>query len=153
MYTFLFSQHNPCAQLRLNMVHHIGRRGARPRPVVNNNLQQFICMVMSYSKQLNSTPFSMSEQLPPSVHERRTAQIPQIIKLCNKAQSQNISADIKLVKDKFIVNNKLKSDTFESNPVKYVTPTEDVITFDTIQHSNHIGGFLLVFKITLLIAK
>ena len=121
------------------MVHCIGQRGTRPRPVVASfTTQQGMCMVMSYSKQLKSTPFSISEQLPPSVHEWRTAQIPQMIKLRNEAQSKNVSADIKLVKDKLIVNNKLKSDTFESNPVKYVTPTEDDISFDTIQHSTRI---------------
>ena len=95
-------------------------------------------MVMSYYKQLKSTPFSMSEQLPSSVRERRTAQIPQMVKLRNEAQSKNVPANIKLIKDKLIVNNKLKSDMFESNPVKYVTPTEDVISFDTIQHSSRI---------------
>ena len=108
--TFLFSKQNPCAEVRLDMVHCIGQRGTRPRPVVASfTTQQGMCMVKSYSKQLNSTPFSMSEQLLSSVHERKIAQIPQMVKVHNEAQSKNIPATIKLVKDKLIVNNKLKS--------------------------------------------
>ena len=132
----LFSRDNPSAPVRIDISHRIGQKGGKPRPVVVSFVtQQGKDLVLSHSKSLKSTPFAISEQLPPSVHERRTAQISKMIKLRQEAKDSSSSDSIKLVKDKLIVNNKVNTQAFESNPIKFSTPTDDVLSFDAIQHS------------------
>ena len=58
-----------------------------------------------------------------------------MIKLRQEAKDSSSSDSIKLVKDKLILNNKVNTQGFESNPLKFSTPTDDVLRFDAIQHS------------------
>ena len=69
-----FSRDNPSAPVRIDISHHIGQKGSKPRPVVMSFVtQQGKDLVLSHSKSLKiHTFFSISEQLPPSVRERGT---------------------------------------------------------------------------------
>ena len=103
-------------------------------------------IVLSHSKKLRSTPFAISEQLPSSVRERRAAQIPSMIKLRQDAKDNNSPATIKLVKDKLVVNGKVNTQAFESNPIKYMTQSENVLRFDAIQHSARMNVNKSIFQ-------
>ena len=132
----LFSKTNPGAEIRIDVAHRIGQKGAKPRPiVVSFTTQQGRNMVLSYTKNLKATQFAMSEQLPATIRERRTAQIPLMVKMRDEARRNNSSASIRLVKDKLYVNNNIISDHFEANPLNYHVATNNVIDNDLIKHS------------------
>lgn len=132
----MFSRENPCGPVRIDIAHRMGRKGSKPRPlVVAFVTQQGKDIVLSHSRKLRSTPFALSEQLPSSVRERRMAQVPTMTKLRQEAKDSDSPASIKLVKDKLIVNDEVSTQVFESNPIKFTTPTEDVLAYDAIQHS------------------
>ena len=131
----IFSKNNVEADIRIDVAHRMGKKGNKPRPIiVSFTTQQGKITAMSYSKNLKASPYAISEQLPASVRERRTAQIPLMTKMRQEAQKNNSSANIKLVKDKLFVNNQLIKGKFESNCLDHIT-TSDAIDYNHIEHT------------------
>ena len=131
----LFSKTNPGGEVRVDIAHRIGQQGPKPRPFVIAFVTQHARnIVLAHGKFLkNSSPFSISEQLPAVVCERRNAQVP-LLKEMQNYSKQNI----KLVKDKLIIDSKVKRDVFESKPLEYITGFSTSINNEIIQHSSSI---------------
>ena len=120
----------------MDIVHCIGQRRDRTRPVVVSFVtQQGRDLVLSHSKKLEESPYSMSEQLPASVRDKRSAQIPLMMQLRNETKHTSV----KLVKGKLLINNKVTKQAFEANPVKITTPSDEAIDFNVINHSDHVN--------------
>ena len=131
----IFSKNNIETDITIDVAHRMGQKGSKPRPIiVSFTTQQGKITTMSYSKNLKASPCAISEQLPASVPERRTAQIPLMVKMRQEAQKNNSSANIKLVKDKLFVNNQPIKGKFESNRLDHITTT-DAIDYNHIQHT------------------
>ena len=74
-------------EVRVDIEHRIGQRKAKPRPlVVSFVTRRGRDIILSHAKNLKSTPYAVTEQLPPSIREQRTAQIPSLIKLRKEAK-------------------------------------------------------------------
>ena len=73
--------------MRVDIAHHIGQRVPKPRPVVIAFVltQHAHNIVLAHGKLLKSSPFSISEQLPAVVHERKNAQVLPLKEMCNEA--------------------------------------------------------------------
>ena len=143
----IFSKENPSAPIRADVIHRIGQRKEKPRPVIVAFVtQQGRDIVLSRSKQLKESPYSMSEQLPPSVREKRAAQIPLMVKLRSEAAKTSSPTSVKLIKDKLFVNNEVTTEAFEANPVKITTPSDEAIHFNAITHSDRVNVKNSVFQ-------
>ena len=93
-------------------------------------------LVLTYAKNLKQSPFAISEHLPVSVRERRSAQIPLLIEKRNEAKKNHTSTRVKLVADKLIVNSNVSKDAFELNPLDTTMPASDPIPLETLLHSS-----------------
>ena len=101
--------------MRVDIAHRIGQRGLKPRPVgivfVTQHAQN---IVLAHENFLKYSPFSISEQLPAVVCEIRNAQVPLLKEMRNEARQNDSKENIKLVKDKLLIDSKVKCDSFES---------------------------------------
>ena len=95
-------------------------------------------MVITYGKNLRGTRFAISEQLPPSTREKRAAQIPLLTELRSKAVKEKTGERVKLIKDKIIVNSKIKNEVFEKNPLNMMVACGEPVKFDNLVHSETI---------------
>ena len=131
-----FSKNNLSGEVRVDIAHRIGQRKAKPRPlVVSFVTRRGRDIILSQAKNLKSTPYAVTEQLPPSVRERRTAQIPSLIKLRNEAKADGKKRDIRLIKDKLIVDSKVNSDSFHKSPIDFTLPVQDSVDIANLTHS------------------
>ena len=130
----IFSCENPSANIRIDVAHRIGVKGNKPRPVVVSfTTRRGRDVVLSCARHLQSTPYSISEQLPKMMRERRTAQIPFLTSVRKEARETGSNAKAILSKDKLFINGTRKTDSFESNPLKYITVDSAPISYDQIQ--------------------
>ena len=143
----LFSKTNPGGEVRVDIAHRIGQRGPKPRPVVVAFVTQHTRnTVLDHGKFLKSSPFCISEQLPAVVHERRNAQVPLLKEMHNEARQNDSKQNIKLVKDKLLIDSKVKCDVFESKPLEYITGSSVSIKNENIQHSSSLTVKKSVFQ-------
>ena len=76
---------------------------------------------MSHSRNLSGSHFSISDQLPKSMQERRLCQLSDFKRLRNEKGNSKV----KLIRDKLIVDGKLVDPCLEKNPVKPATAPLD----------------------------
>ena len=132
----IFSTKNPGGEIRVDVAHRIGQRKSKARPLIVKFLtQRGRDIVFTYAKQLKSTPYAMSEQFPPSVREKRAAQVPVLIEERRTARESKKDSSIKLVKYKLLIDSKVNMNTFEKRPLDYSRSTGDPICFDHMFHS------------------
>ena len=135
----LFSKKNPSGEIRVDISHRIGQKGrgdGKPRPIIVKFLShRGRDIVLSYAKALKATPFAVSEQIPPSAREKRSAQIPVMIEMRERAKQEKSDVNIRLVRDKLIVNSKVTTENLEKNPIDYTTSTGQPISYANMQHS------------------
>ena len=113
-----YSRQNPTGEIRVDIAHRIGKKSNKPRAIVTRFVTQ--CgrdMVLKKGHLLKGSPYGLSEQLPSDTRQRRTAQIPTLTALRREAREKNSQDNIKLIKDKMIINNKVQSEVFEKNPI------------------------------------
>ena len=135
--TFLFSSANPFGDIRVDVAHRVGVKSYRPRSMIVKFMShRGRDLVLTYAKNLKQSPFAISEHLPVSVRERRSAQIPLLIEKRNEAKKNHTSTRVKLVADKLIVNSNVSKDAFELNPLDTTMPASDPIPLETLLHSS-----------------
>ena len=133
----LYSKNNLGGEIRVDVAHRIGQKRSNPRPLIAKFVtQRGRDVVFSYAKQLKSTPYALSEQLPPSTREKRSAQIPTLIELRKEARLHHKDSNIKLIKDKLLIDSKVNRDAFEVKPLDYTTSAGEPISFDHMLHSS-----------------
>ena len=131
-----FSKNNFSGEIRVDIAHRIGQRKVKPRPlVVSFVTRRGRDIILSHAQNLKSTPYAVTEQHPPSVRERRTAQIPSLIKLRNEAKADGKESNIRLIKDKLIVDSKVNSESFHKNPIDFTLPVQDSVDIANLTHS------------------
>ena len=148
--TYLFSPTNPLGDIRIDVAHWIGKRNAKPRPL----LVRFMShrsrdIVLSFSKNLRQSPLAISEHLPHTVKEKRAAQVPMLIKLREEAKAQGTDTRVKLVADKLMVNSVINMEAFEKNRLDSSLSVGPPISLDNMAHSNPITLKGSVFQVHL----
>ena len=83
---------------------------------------------------------------PPSVREKRLAQIPELIRMRNQAKAARDNSRIKLIGDKLTVNSEVNKDVLEKNPLDTIISASEPIPFDNIHHSTPIRVKASVFQ-------
>ena len=135
----LFSKKNPSGEIRVDISHRIGQKGrgdCKPLSVIVKFLtQRGRDIVLSYAKALKATPFAVSEQIPPCARKKRSAQIPVMIEMRERAKQEKSDVNIRLVRDKLIVNSKVTTEKLEKNPIDYTTSAGQPISYANMQHS------------------
>ena len=96
-------------------------------------------IVLSHAKNLKSTPFAVTEQFPPSVREKHAAQIPSLIQLRKEAKSSGTESNIRLIRDKLLVDQKVITDSFQSNPLDSSVSNSEPVDFKNMIHSSVIS--------------
>ena len=115
---YIYSTHNLGGEIRIDVAHRMGRRSFKapnPRPIV----VKFVTRkgrdtVMKYVKNLKGKGFSVTDQLPPEMRERKMAQMDTLRKLRNDNQDK-ANNRIHFFKDKLLHNGQLVENTFEQN--------------------------------------
>ena len=129
----VYSTAYPTGETGIDTTYRVGQKGQKPRPLVVRFLShQGRNIVFSYTRNLKQTPFSVSEQFPPTVRERRSVQIPMLIKLRNEAKANKEDTSIKLSADKLLVNSKQNLQAFQNNPLNTVNSADQPISFHII---------------------
>ena len=114
----IYSRQNLAGEIRVDVVHRMGQKRDKTRPLIVRYMSHSgRNIVMSYAKVLRSTSFAVSEQLPTATREKRQAQIPMLVSLRKQARSEGSNKNIKLVKDKLIVDGSECMEALEKNPV------------------------------------
>ena len=93
-------------------------------------------MVLKKGHLLKGSPYGLSEQLPSDTRQRRTAQIPTLTALRREAREKNSQDNIKPIKDKMIINNKVQSEVFEKNPLNVTMSVGETIDYNMMLHSS-----------------
>ena len=121
-------------KIKVDVAHRIGYRSGRgPRQMlVKLRTLDSKVNLMGYVKNLQGTKFSISQQLPKEMQERRSAQITQL----KQARANNPGVTCKLVKDKLIVGNEVINPNFEDNPLSPQTTANFSKTLQKIRSSN-----------------
>ena len=85
---YIFSPDNVLGEVCVDVAHRIKHtKSDRSRPIVARlTSHRGRNRVLSFSKSLKSTPYALSEQLPPNIREKRRAQIPTLIEMRNRAK-------------------------------------------------------------------
>ena len=133
----IYSRQNPTGEIRVDIAHRIGKKSNKPRAIVTRFVTQ--CgrdMVLKKGHLLKGSPFGLSEQLPSDTRQRRTAQIPTLTALRREAREKNSQDNIKLIKDKMIINNKVQSEVFEKNPLNVTMSVGETINYNMMLHSS-----------------
>ena len=112
-------------RINIDIAHRVGaitRGKGRARPlVVYFNTRTSKNYVMSHARNLSGTKYSISDQLPKAMQERRTCQLGDYKRL----REEKGKDKVKLVRDKLIVEGKLVDPCLEKNPVKPVAAPTD----------------------------
>ena len=115
----------------------MGKKARKARPIVARFVTQSgRDIVLKRGRLLKGSSFAKSEQLPPNIRECRMAQTPMLATLRSEARAANTRGSIKLIKDKLIVDNQVKSDIFEKNPLDKIISLGEPIKYETLFHSN-----------------
>ena len=99
------------------------RRNVKPRPLIVAMLSKASKnYVMRHVKNLSETDYSVSDQLPQAMKERRLSQV----KTYKKARQNPKHKNVKLVRDCLYIDGKLQDGKFESNPIFPSAPTSQI---------------------------
>ena len=143
----LYSTLNPTGDIRINIAHRTGQKQSRPRLLIVKLMSHSARnMTLLYAKHLKQSPYAISEQFPPSVREKRWAQIPELIRMRNQAKAARDNSRIKLIGDKLTVNSEVNKDVLEKNPLDTIISASEPIPFDNIHHSTPIRAKASVFQ-------
>ena len=133
----IFSKQNLGGKIHKDVAHRMGKRARMPRPRVAKFVTQSgQDMVLKRGYLLRGSSFAISEQLPLNTKERRMAQTAMLTTLQREARAANTRSSIKLMKDKLIVDNQVKSDIFEKYPLDKIISLGEPIKYKTLFHSN-----------------
>ena len=143
----LYSRLNPTGDIRIDIAHRTGQKQSRPRPLIvkfmSHNARN---ITLSYAKNLKQSPYAISEQFPPSVREKRLAQVPELIRMRNQAKAAKDNSRITLIGDKLTVNSEVNKDVLEKNPLDTIISVSEPIPFDNIHHSSQFRASGSVFQ-------
>ena len=135
--SLLFTQENPCGDIRVDIVHRVGQKRDKPRSlIVKFTSHRGRDLVLSHSRNLKASPYAVSEHLPPAMRERRAAQIPLLIEKREEAKANHNNSRIKLVGDKLMINSNVNTEAFEKNRLETISSVKDPIPFENMLHSN-----------------
>ena len=135
----IYSQQNVSGEIRIDVAHRIGKRNAnsfKPRALVvkfvTRKGKEF---VLKHASNLKGKHFTVSNQMPAEMRERRSAQT-DAMKNLRKEHPDRASHKIHLMKDKLLHNGKVVEPPFERNklPDLNVLP----IRYDEMLHSQPI---------------
>ena len=92
---------NPSGEIRIDIALRTEQKQTKSRPVIFKFMSHSgRNLALSYAKNLKQSPYAISEHFPPSVREKRLAQIPELIRMRNEAKTVKDNSIIKLVADK-----------------------------------------------------
>ena len=132
----IYSAENLTGEVRIDVAHRIGRFTPKGRPVVVKFVtRQGKEYVMKHAKNLKGKKFSVSEQLPSKMKERRQAQT-DTLKQLRQSHPDKKSHNIRFMKDKLMINHQEVTPAFEKNPL----PIIQVFPwhYDKLAHSEEI---------------
>ena len=133
----IFSKQNPGCEIGIDVALRMRKKASKARPIVARFVTQSgRDMVLKRGHMLKGATFTMREHLPPNIRERRMAQTPMLTNLRREARAANTRSSIKLIKDKLIVDNQVKSDVFEKEPLDKNISLGKTIKYEQLFHSS-----------------
>ena len=132
----VYSAGNPTGEVRIDIAHRVGKPGLHPRPIVATFVtRQGKDYVMKHARNLRGKKYSVSEQMPSKMKERRTAQYDTLKQLREKHPDRK-THNIRFIKDKLMINDQDVTPGFEQNPL----PPANVIpwNYNNLSHSDEI---------------
>ena len=135
----IYSKENVTGEIRIDIAHRLGKKNSRQtsRPIVVKFLtRKGKEMVLRHGKNLKGLRYFVSEQMPSTMRERRSAQNDRFKELRQNNPDRN-SNKIHFVKDQLLHNGKVVPSSFEHN----VLPDIPVIPldYDELCHSEPIS--------------
>ena len=136
----IYSSKNLGGEIRIDIAHCVSRpSNGRSRPIV----VRFVTrkgrdMVLQQSSKLKGTRWSIGEQLPSSMCERRSAMVKEMINM----KKENDQLKIKVTKDKMYINQAEAPSLFEINPLPQPSADLPVRKYKDMSHTSvkHING-------------
>lgn len=134
----IYSKENPTGEVRIDVAHRMGKKMAsstKHRPIVvkfvTRKGKQY---VMKHARNLRGQQYGVSEQLPPQMRERKSAQYEEMKQL--RQSNSELGHKIHFVKDKLMHNNQVVQNKFEQNklPSMKVVPQD----YNALFHSEPI---------------
>ena len=130
----VFTENMKCedsSRILIDVAHRLGQKrfDHKPRPIVAKMLSRASkSYVMSHVRNLKGCEYSVGDQLPKTMQERRLAQLSTFKKVRKEPGSK-----AKLIKDQLYINNKLQAPHFENRPIKPVA-ADDIAEIFWFEH-------------------
>ena len=138
------SDKHPAAPVQIDIVHRLGKPGARARPIVIKLvLRRGKDIILKHARNLKGSKIYITEQLPKAMNERRSLLVPDMRRL-HEDHKGNKSYKVVLSKDQLLVNNSPIMNKFKMNSLSSVNSTDTPTSYDTMLHTevtDHRGSF------------
>ena len=132
----IYSQENLKGEIRMDIVHRLGLKGrdvSKPHPIVVTFVtRDGKNKVMENTGNLKGKKYSVSEQLPSAMRERRSAAVRKMIEM----KKEGSGADLKVKKDTLYINKQPAPSLFEANPLPPSTKNQCSMQYEAMTHTD-----------------